>query len=55
MMDPAAFLLQKAEEILALASIAPELAHELRRMAEECAEAATPLGQERPRRRDARA
>jgi hypothetical protein len=52
-MDPAEFLLQKAEEIRALASIAPQLASDLRRMVEECAEAATPLRQDR--RRDARA
>ena len=53
MMDPAEFLLQKAEEIRALASIAPELASDLRRMAEECRQAATELRQDR--RRDARA
>jgi hypothetical protein len=52
-MDPAEFLLQKVEEIRALSSIAPELASDLRRMAEECAEAATQLTRER--RRDARA
>ena len=53
MMDPAECLLQKAEEIRALASIAPELASDLRRMAEECRQAATELRQDR--RRDARA
>ena len=54
MIDPAAFLLQKAEEIRALAAIAPELANDLRRMAEECREqAAAQLRQDR--RRDARA
>jgi len=52
MTDPAEFLLQKAEEIRTLASIAPELASDLRRMAEECRQAATPLSQER--RRDSR-
>lgn len=55
MTDPAEFLSQKAEEIRALASIAPELAHELRRLAQECEQAASPLRQEQERRRGARA
>jgi hypothetical protein len=55
MMDSAEFLLKKAEEIRALASIAPELADDLRRMAEECLQAASPLGQDQERRRGARA
>ena len=54
MMDPAEFLLTKAEEIRALASIAPELANDLRQIADECQQAATPLRQEQERRRDAR-
>src|SRR5260370_31158229 len=53
MMDPAEFLLRKAEEIRALASTAPELASDLRQMAEECRQAATEPRQHR--RRDAHA
>jgi hypothetical protein len=53
MMDPAEFLLSKVEEIRALASIAPELASDLRRMAEECRQAATQRTGDR--RRGARA
>jgi hypothetical protein len=49
MTDPAEFLLQKAAEIRALASIAPELANDLRRMAEECRQAATELTGDRRR------
>jgi hypothetical protein len=49
MTDPAEFLSRKAEEIRALASIAPELASDLRRMAEECRQAATQLAGDRRR------
>lgn len=51
--DPVAFLLKKAEEFRALASRAPELANELRRLAEECEGAAAELREDR--RRGARA
>jgi hypothetical protein len=46
-MDTEAFLSQKAEEIRAFAAANPELAHELRRMAEECEELAAQLRQDR--------
>ena len=55
MMDPAEFLLKKAEEIRALASIAPELANDLRQMADGCRQTAAAPQQEQERRRDARA
>jgi hypothetical protein len=54
-MDPVEFLLKKAEEMRALAGIAPELANDLQRMAEECLQAASPPGQVQERRRGARA
>jgi|GraSoiStandDraft_57_1057295.scaffolds.fasta_scaffold1012498_2 HAMP domain-containing protein len=53
MIDPAAFLLAKAQEMRDLADESPDLANALRRMAEECERQADELRQDR--RRDARA
>ena len=49
MIDPIAFLLAKAEELRDLAAQLPELANELRRMAEGCEAGAEELEQDRPR------
>lgn len=51
--DSVTFLLVKAEEFRALASRSPDLASELRRMADECERAAVELREDR--RRGARA
>ena len=49
MIDQIAFLLAKAEELRDLASREPEVADDLRRIAEECEERAEELRQDRPR------
>jgi hypothetical protein len=45
--DPVAFLLNKAEQCRTLALKTPELASELRRIAEDCEKAAEELRQDR--------
>jgi hypothetical protein len=49
MIDQVAFLLAKTEELRNLASQEPEVASDLRRMAEECEQRAEELRQDRPR------
>lgn len=50
MIDPIAFLMAKAEELRDLANLMPEVANELRRMAEDCEDRAEELMQDRRRR-----
>ena len=50
MADPAPFLLARAEELRQLATRSPEIAFELRRMAEMCEQQADLLRQGSPRR-----